>query len=225
MGDLESLTPLGQFRTRHLFWLMAGCSVLFAVVAALVRDLPREKQISALVQVVIMVAAIVASTGLVLRQRQKLERQAGKRIERFTRLSGRLVFWGLFILMSLFAILYPMQVGFQIAMAQPGAYTLMPPSPVILFFAVNFFVVRVWWKIDFFGIEACEHGLVLGGWGFIPWTGIKRYTWSGKDRSQLNLFATSMVSNLRVDASCVSRMDEILAQHVGQSAEAVPAAV
>ena len=56
----------------------------------------------------------------------------------------------------------------------------LPGSPYLLFFAVNYFVVRCWWRIDPTGIVACEHGLIVGALQFCRWDQIIRYTWSGK---------------------------------------------
>jgi hypothetical protein len=67
-------------------------------------------------------------------------------------------------------------------------FNLLPGSPLMLFFAVNYVVVRVWWKIDPLGLEACERGIILYGFYFRPWDEISRYTWSGIPRRRLSLF-------------------------------------
>ncbi len=218
MQDLKRLEPLGQFRIRNLLVLMAGAGVLFAVLATLVKDLSGTAQISALVQAVVLVVVVVCSSGYILFARQKVERRAGRRIERFGRFSGKLLHWALLVL---FLGGYLFEVGFKLRTARPGAFVLMPPSPFLLFFAVNYLVVRVWWKVDPMGLEACEHGLIQGAWHFIAWDDISRFSWSGKSGLQLNLFLKQrMVMHVRTDASFAGRLDQILAEHLGKPAAA-----
>lgn len=98
---------------------------------------------------------------------------------------------------------------------KPGEFRLLPGQPILLFAALNYAVVRVWWKIDPMGLEACEHGLIVGAFQFYRWDAISRYSWSGRPPGQLNLFLKQrLVLNLKTDAALVEPLDQILAQRI-----------
>ena len=90
-----------------------------------------------------------------------------------------------------------------------------PGSPLALFFAVNFLLVRVWWRIDPLGIEAREQGLILGAFRLVPWTDIASYTRSGAPAHQLNLYLRQrLVLNLKVDPPFAEPLGQILDAHL-----------
>ncbi|MEX2112232.1 MAG: hypothetical protein WD845_03555, partial [Pirellulales bacterium] len=203
-----------QFQVRHLLGLITGAAVLFAVVGPVIREADREKQFAASRKTAIGVGAAAGLMVLLLNKRHRSERAAGPVIQRFERLSSRLLSW---LIAAVIWIGYVATIWWQWRIGQlPSRFEPVPGSPILLFFAVNYFVVRVWWQIDPAGIEACERGLILDGFNFYSWQEIARYSWSGSPPRQLNLFLNRpLVLNLQTDTSFVGELDRILAARIG----------
>jgi hypothetical protein len=203
----------GQFRLRDLLGLITGTAIFFAAFAPYFRTLDRAAQISAAVKASTMAVLAIGMMAFLVAKRRRAERRAGPLIERFGRFSSRVV--TVLIALALCAA-YASSIWFQHS-PPPGhrGPAIMPGSPILLLFAVNYLVLRVWWKIDPLCLEACEHGLVIGGFQFCAWDDIRRFTWSGNPARQLNLFLRQqLVLNLKVDTSSVEGLERILDQQV-----------
>ncbi|MGD9722065.1 MAG: hypothetical protein AB7O59_12515 [Pirellulales bacterium] len=204
-----------QFQVRHLAGLTAAAAVLFAVVAPYFREMNAERQLTTAAQAGVLLLAVIGILAYTLNRRRAAERQAGALIERFERFTSRVLFW---LLASGMWIAYVATVWFHFAdPARNPSFALVPGSPMLLIIAVNFIVVRGVWNIDPMGIEACQNGLLLGGFQLRRWDEIGRYSWSGDPPGQLNLFLKErFVLNMKMDAAFVSRLNAILAEHVPQ---------
>jgi hypothetical protein len=197
-----------QFQLRHLLGLVTVAAVLLAAAAPYFRQLERDAQVTVLVKTTGIVAVALAILVGLLYARGKALGRSGPVVEHCQRLRSRILSW--LVAASTWAA-YASTLW-----TNDPLFRFLPfaGSPVLLFFAINYCVIRFWWQIDPQGLEACEHGLILGGFQFIPWEQINRYSWSGAP-AQLNLFlATRMVLNLKVDAADVERLDRILATHL-----------
>jgi hypothetical protein len=216
VAESVSTTSRQRLRLRHLFAAVTGAAVLFAVLAALIRGSSAEVQFSAFGQSVVLVLMIVGCIGYAFHKRQQVELLAGPGVERFGRKAGRVLHW---FLMGSFLGLLAMTPVAEWYKAKPGEIVNLLPSPWVLFMAVNYMVVRVWWKIDPMAIEAREHGLIQGGWQFVAWNDINRFTWSGKGGRQLNLFLKRLtVMHVQTDASFAGRLNELLEERTGPAA-------
>ncbi len=216
-GHDRGLTAPGQrLRLRHLFAAVTGAAVLFAVMAALVRGSSTKTHLSTFGQSVVLVLMILGCIGYVFHKRQQVELLAGPGIERFGRRAGRVLNWIVLASFFGFVVLQPALKWYE---AKPEEIVNLLPSPWILFMVVNYTVVRVWWKIDPLALEARENGLIQGGWHFVAWSNINRFTWSGKEGRQLNLFLKRLtVVHLQTDASFAGRLNELLEQRTGLAA-------
>ncbi|REK19537.1 MAG: hypothetical protein DWQ37_00250 [Planctomycetota bacterium] len=202
---------LGQWQLRHLFGLLTIAAALLAMVAPLLRRLEPERQVEAALKILVAAGAAGGIVVFLAIRRQKLEQQGGPMIARFERRSSR-IWSGLIV-----CVLVVSYAASVVVDELDAAFSPISGSPWLLYLAVNYAVVRFWWRIDPLSIEAREGGLILGSVFFRPWEEISRYTFSGSPPRQLNLFVTSplpMVMNIKVDTSGVERLDEILAQHV-----------
>ena len=198
-----------QFQIQHLLGLLTGAAVLFAILAPRFRQLDPADRLAAALKSLLVVAVTLGIMAFLVVRRQKLERQAGPAIERFERRSSRIVS---FLVGVALWVAYAATI--LVETETPNLFDVMPGDGLLLFIAVNYSVVRFWWRIDPMGIEAHERGLILGGVQFYPWDAISRYSWTGTPPRQLNLFLSKrMVLNLKVDASFAGRLDEILANH------------
>ena len=211
---------LRQFQIRQLLTLTALAALLFATIAPFFRKLEHEEQVWAFVQSAVLMVLVVVVTGGLLLRRQAVERSAGLLIERFERSSSRLWTWVIAVL--LFAG-YAASIWWR--QQAPRIMTIIPGSPVLLVIAVNFLVLRLWWRIDPTGVEACEHGLILGGLQLHRWQDINRYSWSGDPARQLNLFLKSRtVINFPTDKLFREPLDKILAAQVAGATPPFPPA-
>ncbi len=153
--------------------------------------------------------AILATVAAILSLRSRVERSAGPAILKFERQSSRVASW---LIAAALCGWYVMTVHADAAAVRPGVF---PGSPLALFFAINFLVVRVWWRIDPAGIEARDEGLIIGGFELVPWSEMTRYTWSDTPPRRLNLFLRQRtVRNLKVDAEFAPLLGEILDAHL-----------
>ena len=198
-----------QFQLRHLLGITAGAAVLCAVLAPLFRGLDTAAQVTAVVKTGTVLAAALCIVVYLMFKRASVERDAGPLIEHFERRASRIRYW---LAASALWILSLAEV--VIDLISENRISILPGSPVMLFFAVNYVVVRGWWRVDPTGLEVRQNGLVLGGIQFRTWDDIARYSWSGTPTNQLNLFFKERcVLNLKIDASFVERLDPMLAEH------------
>ena len=146
-------------------------------------------------------------------RRRKAEMAAGPLLERLETGQSRWIFW---LLTALMLGLYFFSIWSHL---QTAASTNVPVvlfgNPLFLLLAVNFAVVRGWWKIDPRAIEVCEHGIILGGFRFIPWEDLLRFSWTGNPIRQLNLYCRGRtVLNFGLPAKMAERLEPILRERV-----------
>jgi hypothetical protein len=199
-----------QYQLRHLLGLLTVAAVLCAVLAPHIRAMDRDAQVFTLVKSLIVAVAVIGITGFLIVKREKLEDIAGPQLARFERRQSRIWSW---VIGGLLVVSYLGTIW-----AEPVKsldVDIVPGSPVLLFFAVNYLVIRICWRIDPFGLDARSHGLIMGGLQFHRWDDIGRYSWSGAQACQLNLFLKRRtVLHFRADASFVERLDQILVEHI-----------
>ena len=215
----EADRRFSQFEVRHLFGLITCAAVTFAIVAPVIRELDHKTQVVAARKTVVAVLAATALTVFLAIRRRRIERKAGPLLHRCERKTSRVVSW--LIGLSLW-VGYAGSIWSDWVTNRPrqANFTYLPGSPVLLLIAVNFMVVRVWWRVDPAGIEICEHGLILGGFSFYSWDEIDRHSWSGDPPNRLNLFLKRrFVMNLKIDSSFHDWLEPALAEHIGKTLE------
>ena len=218
MNDSDALTTADvRLRLKHLLLAVAGAGVLFAIVGAINQEASTRGRLWAMGQSVAFVFMVLASVGFVFHQRQRAQRDAGRLLGRFARGRSRLVNW-LVVVMFLSWFAFDAALGWT--KAKPGEIVNVLPSPVLIWLFTNYVVVRLWWKIDPMTLEVFEGGLIQGGWKFCPWSSVQRYTWSGKQQNQLNLYLKQrVVGSIKMEQAGRDELDRLLAQHVpGHSA-------
>jgi len=204
---------LRQFRLWHLLVLMTGAALLFGVWAPTIRHLDRPAQLAAIGRIVVFAYLTFGFAGYLIFMRHKIERIAGPVIEQFESFSSRVWNWVIGCTLWI-SYLVTFWVQFEPSRAGTGI-NFVPGSPVLLFFAVSYVVVRGLWGIDPTGLVACENGLIIGALQFLRWNEITRYSWSGKSARELNLFLKQRsVLNLKVNAAFIERLDRILSQAI-----------
>lgn len=221
MTEPRNPRRLWQFQVKHLLGLLTAAAVILAIAAPQFRKLDGAAQLRVAARTGVVLIAVLVMLVFIISKRQKNEQAAGPLVERFERMSSRLAHYAL---LAMFVSAYAGTTWVEF-LRPPMTYEYFTPpgSPVLLFLAVNYIVVRVWWGIDPMGFEVCQHGLILGGFTFLRWDEIARYSWSGDPPRQLNLFLTRrMVMNLKVDAGHVDRLDAHLAVHVVDTPAAAP---
>ncbi len=218
--------PLGQFQLKHVLGLLTVTAVALMIVAPWFRGLDAQTQLVASIKTLTVLIAVIGIAAFLMVRQRRVDQQAGSVLVRYERLSSRILSW--LVALGLWAG-YAASIWSQQRTHGSSylAYFDIPPgSPPILFFAVNYTVARLWWRIDPRGIEVRQQGLVLGAFSFYPWDAITRYTWSGQSRHQLNLFVkrngTAGVSNLKLNADFAHRLEPILAEKIGQRTEGTP---
>ena len=208
-----------QFEIRHILGMMAGSAVLFAIIAPQLRKLEPDKQFSVLLQAILLAVIVFAIMAVLLVRRRKAELDAGSLLDRLQPRQSRWVFW---LITSTLVVMYCVSI---LSHLQTAANTNVPVvlfgNPMLLFLAVNFVVVRGWWRVDPRAIEICEHGIIFGGFRFMPWDGIRRYSWTGNPIRQLNLYGNDRtVTNYGIEADLAQRLEPILRVYVKSSPEA-----
>jgi hypothetical protein len=212
---------LGQFQLRHLLGMMAAVSVLFAVLAFQVQDLTLRSKIAAVLQMTALVLLLVSSLLWTLSARRRVERLAGQPIIQVRRLSPRLLHWGV---VTGFVVSYLALTPVTIQNARPDEVVNLLPNPYHLCLALNYFVVRIWWRIDPTAPEACENGLIRRGMNFVAWDSISRHTWSGPKKLQLNLFLNNrVVIHFHTDPQFAQQVERLLADRSGEKMPMVAA--
>ncbi len=200
-----------QFRLRHLLAIMALVAVALAALAPAFRKLSHAGQVAAGLRSLLFFAAVIGLVAWILIRRARLERAAGPPIQRFERARSRILSW---LIAGILLTWYALTVSTDELRPHVGG-DFFPGSPYILFFAINYLVVRLWWRIDPAGIEARQRGLILGGRQLLAWGEINRYTWTGVPPRQLNLFLKQRtVLNLKVDPASAAPLGGILDAHL-----------
>lgn len=199
-----------QFHTRHLLGLMGTTALFFAVAGPAIRRLDHDQRVSAAIQAAVAaIVVLVVITGIFFAH-QRVSRSGGKLLASFERTSSQILHWtgvGLFAAMYLGTV----YVDLQGASAEQRETTWVLGSPHMLLILTNYLVVRVWWGINPSRLDVREHGLIIGGFNFIDWDSIRRYSWTGNPTRQLNLFMKQRtVLNLKVQESFKSELETIL---------------
>jgi hypothetical protein len=203
----------GQFQIRHILGMMAGSAILFAILAPQVRRLDPDAQIAVLIQAIGLTAFVLGIMAILLYKRHRTEVAAGPILDRLEPARSRWVFW---LITSGLLVVYIISIASHLRSAvQADAPVVVFGNPALLFFLVNFAVVRGWWRIDPLAIEISERGIILGGFRFFQWNEIQRYTWTGDPIRQLNLFLkTRHVLNFGVEAALAERLEPVLRQRI-----------
>jgi len=205
-SDPQDDRRTGQFALRHLLGLVTLAAVPLALLAPIVRSLDADTQRKALLSALLVFIVVPVMAGMMIRSRRKVEMLAGPLLLRCERRSSRVLKW-------VFAVI--LVCGYlATALVQPigrAPWYAFPGNPWLLYMAVGYFVMRIWWNLDPKAIEACENGLIQGGFNFIPWSKVQRYTWSGQAANQLNLYYKHAVGSVKVDRPYVDQLEPILA--------------
>lgn len=213
MNDSDALTTAeSRLRLKHLLLAVAAAGVLFAIVGAVNQQASTRGRLWAMGQSVAFVFLVLASVGFVFHQRQRAQLHAGKLLGRFARGHRRAANW---LVVVLFLAFVAVEATMKWLSAKPGEIVTVLPSPVYIWLFTNYLVLRLWWKIDPLTLEVFEGGLIQGGWQFCPWSSIQRYTWSGKQQNQLNLYLKQrVVGSIKMEQAGRDELDHLLAQHV-----------
>jgi hypothetical protein len=218
-GTGRGARPNRRLHLRHLLLAIAGAAGLFAALAALTQSSNANVKVSAFAQSVIFVFMVCGCVAYVFHARQKVERKAGPVIEPFTPVMSKLIHTVGFASLAAFLAI---SSGIEWYKSKPGEVVNYLPSPVYLFMVVNYAILRLWWKIDPLSFEAAENGLIFGVSNYVSWADINRYTWSGRQNRQLNLFLKQRsVVSLTMDSAFVPRLDAILGARVGKQEAAL----
>jgi hypothetical protein len=195
----------------QLLVLTTAAAVVLVILAPRIRQAPGVAAIEAIG----FLLSVAGVGGYLLRKRRRIERDAGALIERFEPRASR---WWTWLAGSALWGVYLFTVCME--WTKPDELNLVPGSLWLLWFAIVFLVVRMWWRIDPMAIEACEHGLIVGGLRFYNWADINRHSWSETPpRLQLNLFLKSRsLVHLKPDAEFVVCLDRILSEREGREA-------
>ncbi len=202
-----------QFQIRHVLGMMAGSAVLLAVIAPQWRRLEPDDQFSVLLQAFLLVAIVFGIMVVLLVNRRKAELRAGPLVTRLDTPQSRWMFW--LITTALIGMYVVSMVSHLRTATTSKAPVVLFGNPVLLFLAVNFVVVRGWWRIDPRAIEVCEHGLIFGGFRFVAWDRITRYTWTGSPVRQLNLFCEDRtVLNYGIEPKLAERLTPVMRERI-----------
>jgi hypothetical protein len=163
-----------QFNLRQLLTAVLVCSVVFAISAPLLRQLPEQRVIWMGLALGAAAAAFCLAMLRLVLKRQRFEAAAGK-IHLQLRQPPR----GAGVILAFAAAIELLIIA---AMALGGGGFIGTIAPVLLAVCVaptwSRAAILYAWDIGENTLELCEHAMIVGGLGYYPWGKVKSYAWS-----------------------------------------------
>lgn len=212
---IESRLPrpsLARFTTRDLLWLMVACSVLSAILAAVLPNVSKDRQPRFLIAVAIAVGVTVLSAATALVLRARVERKAGASLAVIHRRMRRrdwlwlavlIIFGPLALVATVFAITTD---GLHAILQCWGLYWM-----AVL--AVQQGFAALWGQGRM--LEFCENGLIYQGRYVIPLEKTTSCRWGESLPNRLFIQVQGGVRcQIDVDPLQRDRVSQLLAEHV-----------
>ncbi len=209
-----------QYGIRHLLVLTVVVAVVMSVLGPMIRAWSTERQFIFAVCAAVTLLLIAGPTYLLCLLRLRTERAAGKVI---LRIKPSASLRETAVLVAGIAGCIPLTITQWVVSSFAGTADggRWVPQAVCSTFAnagvyaviLPMLLIRFWWGLSFSSLEFCEEGLISGGVGFLPYSGLRRYRWGRHSAESLVLVGQSATWTLKIPPEAKGEIGRLFEQH------------